>query len=124
MGRALADASAVLGAAKVIKTPNEIECTRRAVQINEAAIAAVAPTVKPGVRGTDVTGHFLRAIFDLGASSNSVDPIWQVMPPSIAEGPYTSTGDVIWRTSLGKDNGFGGCQFTDMTEIAVYGRPS
>ena len=24
----------------------------------------------------------------------------------------------------GKDNGFGGCQFTDMTEIAVYGRPS
>jgi hypothetical protein len=24
----------------------------------------------------------------------------------------------------GKDNGFGGCQFTDMTELAVYGRPS
>jgi hypothetical protein len=24
----------------------------------------------------------------------------------------------------GKDNAFGGCQFMDMTEIEVYGRPS
>jgi hypothetical protein len=24
----------------------------------------------------------------------------------------------------GKDNGFGGCQFMDMTEIEVFGRPS
>ena len=24
----------------------------------------------------------------------------------------------------GKDNAFGGCQFMDMTEIEIYGRPS
>jgi Xaa-Pro dipeptidase len=92
------DATPVLGAAKLLKTADEIECTRRAIQINEAAIAAVAPTVKPGTRGTEVTGRFLREIFELGASSNSVDPIWQVMPASIAEGPYTCTGDVVFPT--------------------------
>ena len=41
------------------------------------------------MRGTDLTGRFLELIFELGASSNTVDPIWQVMPPSIADGPFT-----------------------------------
>jgi len=97
-GRGVGDATAILTAAKLLKTADEIECTRRAVQINEAAIAAVAPMAKPGTRGTDVTGRFLHEIFDLGASNNSVDPIWQVMPSSIAAGPYTCTGDVIFPT--------------------------
>src|SRR5262249_39707335 len=37
-GRDLVDASAVVGAAKVVKTADEIECIRRAQAINEAAI--------------------------------------------------------------------------------------
>jgi Xaa-Pro aminopeptidase len=96
--RRLADATAVLTAAKALKTADEIECIRRATKINEAAIAEVRPTVKPGTRGTEVTGRFLRAIFELGAYNNSVDPIWQAMPRSVAEGPYTVTGDVVFPT--------------------------
>jgi len=97
-GHQLADATMVLSAAKVMKTADELECIRRASQINEAAIEAVRPTVTPGTRGTEVTGHFLRHIFELGATGNSVDPIWQVMPLSVKEGPYTATGDVVFPT--------------------------
>jgi len=97
-GRPLADATMVLSAAKVTKTADELECIRRASRINEAAIEAVRPTVTPGTRGTEVTGRFLRHIFELGASGNSVDPIWQVMPPSVEAGPYTATGDVVFPT--------------------------
>ena len=41
---------------------------------------AVEPLVAPGVRGTELSGAFLRRIFELGATGNTVDPIWQIMP--------------------------------------------
>ncbi|MBM3661245.1 MAG: aminopeptidase P family protein [Actinobacteria bacterium] len=94
--RPLADASVTLGRAKIQKTADELECIRRAQRINEAAIADVKAILRPGVRGTDLTGHLLERIFALGASGNTVDPIWQVMPPSIAAGPFTMTGDVVF----------------------------
>jgi Xaa-Pro dipeptidase len=97
-GRQLADAAMILSGAKALKTADEVECIRRATEINEAAIAAVAPTVTPGTSGTEITGRFLRQIFELGAYGNSVDPIWQVMPTSVADGPYTVTGDVVFPT--------------------------
>jgi Xaa-Pro aminopeptidase len=41
---------------------------------------------------------FLRRIFELGATANTVDPIWQVMPSRISDGPYSATGDVVFPT--------------------------
>jgi Xaa-Pro aminopeptidase len=93
-----ADASGVLTAAKIVKTADELECIRRAQAINEAAIADVEPLAAPGVPATEITGHFLRRILALGASGNTVDPVWQIMPRSIADGPYTVTGDVVFPT--------------------------
>jgi Xaa-Pro aminopeptidase len=52
--------------------------------------------VRPGVRGTELSGCFLQRIVELGASANTVDPIWQAMPPSIADGPFTITGDPVF----------------------------
>ncbi len=97
-GREVVDASGVLGEAKIVKTPDELECIRRAQAINEAAIVDVAAMVKPELPATDLSGRFLRAVFELGASANTVDPIFQVMPPSIATGPYSATGDVVFPT--------------------------
>jgi Xaa-Pro aminopeptidase len=94
--RPLTDASVCLGRAKVEKTGDEVECIRRAQAINEAAVADVKAMVRPGVRGTELTGRLLERIFALGASANTVDPIWQVMPASIADGPFTTTGDVVF----------------------------
>jgi Xaa-Pro aminopeptidase len=97
-GREVADATALLSACKVLKTADELECIRRAQSINEEAMLAVEPRVVPGVRGTELSGAFLRRIFELSATANTVDPIWQVMPPRIADGAYSATGDVVFPT--------------------------
>ena len=92
------DASVALTTAKIVKTADELECIRRAQAINEAAIADVEAMVAPGVPATELTGLFLRRIRELGASGNTVDPVWHVMPPSIKAGPYSATGDVVFPT--------------------------
>ena len=97
-GREVADATALLSPCKVLKTDDELECIRRAQAINEQAIRDVEPLVAPGVRGTDLSGAFLRRIFELGATANTVDPIWQIMPSRIADGPVSLTGDVVFPT--------------------------
>jgi len=97
-GREVADATALLSTCKIVKTPDELECIRRAQLINEQAMVSVEPLVGVGVRGTELSGAFLRRIFELGATANTVDPIWQVMPPGIADGPYSATGDVVFPT--------------------------
>jgi Xaa-Pro aminopeptidase len=96
--REILSATTVLSAIKQIKTPDELECIRRAQSINEHAMLDVEKLLAPGVRDTELSACFLQRIFELGASSNTVDPIFQVMPPTIAEGPFTSTGDVVFPT--------------------------
>jgi Xaa-Pro dipeptidase len=97
-GREVADAGAVLSAAKIVKTPDEIDCIRRAQAINEEAMLDVEAMLAPGVLATALTGRFLRRVFELGATSNTVEPIFQVMPRRIADGPYTATGDLVFPT--------------------------
>lgn len=87
-----ADAGHVVSAAKVVKTPDELSCMREGLRITEQAIAEVQARLAPGVRQTELTATFLRTIFDAGADANILDPIWQVMPPRIADGPWTTTG--------------------------------
>ena len=97
-GRQPADASVALTAAKILKTADELECIRRAQAINEAAIADVEAGVAPGMPASELTGRLLRRVMELGASGNTVDPVWQVMAPAIADGPYSATGDVVFPT--------------------------
>ncbi len=96
--RELVDAGAVISAAKVVKTADEIECIRRAQAINEAAIADVESMLKPGLKATDLSGRLLRSLFELGAWSNTVDPIWQVMGRDPADRPLSITGDLVFPT--------------------------
>jgi Xaa-Pro dipeptidase len=98
VGRDVTDATTSLSACKVVKTRDELECIRRAQSINEQAILDVERLVAPGVRGTDLSGAFLRRIFELGATANTVDPIWQKMPSRISDGPYSLTGDLVFPT--------------------------
>jgi Xaa-Pro aminopeptidase len=88
----------VLGAVKLCKTPDELACIRRAQHINELAMEDVQPLLRPGVRQTDLTARFLRRVFELGASANLIDPIWQAMPLTKAAGPWTVHGDVAFPT--------------------------
>ena len=88
----------MISAAKVVKTADEVECIRRAQAINEAAIADVVPLVKPGVKATELSGRLLQSLFEVGASSNTVDPIWQVMGRTPPERPMSVTGDLVFPT--------------------------
>ncbi len=95
-GRDLVDAGVVVGGAKVVKTADELACIRRAQEINEAAIADVEAMVRPGVTTTELSGCLLRGIFERGAASNTVDPIWQVMERDPARQPRSTTGDLVF----------------------------
>jgi Xaa-Pro aminopeptidase len=95
----LASASAVMGAAKLTKTVDELACIRRAQSINEAAMRDVLPRLRPGVRQCDLTARFLRRIHELGATANGIDPIWQPMPPTRSAGPWTTHGGVAFPTA-------------------------
>lgn len=84
----------VVGAARIIKTPDELACIRHGLWITEQAMADVQAHLVPGVRQTDLTARFLHSIFELGAEANILDPIWQVMPDRRSDLPWTVHGDV------------------------------
>lgn len=87
-------ASDVVGAARLVKTPDELATIRHALWINEQAMAEVQSQLVPGTRQTDLTGLFVRRVFELGALANGLDPIWQVMPRQRGDLPWTVHGDV------------------------------
>ena len=86
------DGGRVISRVKAVKTPDELACMREGLRITERAIAEVQARLAPGVRQTELTATFLRTIFDAGADANILDPIWQVMPFRLADGPWTTTG--------------------------------
>jgi Xaa-Pro aminopeptidase len=87
-------ASEVMGAARVVKTPDELACLRHVLWITEQAMAEVQARLAPGARQTDLTATFLHRAFELGAEANVLDPIWQVMPDRQADLPWTVHGDL------------------------------
>jgi Xaa-Pro dipeptidase len=92
------DASDVVGPAKLTKTPDEVACIRNAQRLNELAMTDALAALRPGVRQIDLSAVFLRRVFELGASANGIDPIWQVMAPTRELGPWTLHGDLAYPT--------------------------
>lgn len=97
-GFEIVPASGLLGPAKLHKTADELACIRKAQRINELAMLDVYASVRPGLTQTDLTATFLRRIVELGVDHNGIDPIWQVMPPAKADGPWTVHGDLAFPT--------------------------
>lgn len=92
------EASGVMGAAKLLKTVDEVSCIRQAQLLNELAMVDALEALRPGVRQIDLSAVFLRRVFELGASAGGIDPIWQVMAPAQANGPWTIHGDLAYPT--------------------------
>ena len=88
------DAAVIVGAAKTVKTADEIGCINRAVQITDTAIIDVQRALAPGIRQIDLSAEFLRRAFELGAVASMLEPIWQVMPNTKADGVWTTHGDL------------------------------
>lgn len=88
----------LMAAVKLIKSDDELACIRAAQRLNEQAMLDVYAALQPGQRQCDLSALFLQRVFELGADQNTVDPIWQVMPESVAAGPRSVTGDVVFPT--------------------------
>ena len=88
------DAAAVVGAAKTCKTADEIACIYKAVQITDIAMVDVQKALAPGIRQIDLSAEFMRRAFELGAVASMLEPIWQVMPNTKADGVWTTHGDL------------------------------
>jgi Xaa-Pro aminopeptidase len=81
----------------------------------------VDASVAPGVRQIDLSARFVRRVFELGASANVIDPIWQVMPSSRAsQEVWTHHGDLaLPRLSTERELARGDVLWTDVG--IVYG---
>jgi Xaa-Pro aminopeptidase len=88
------DAAVVVAAANLVKTPDQLSCLQKTTRITERAMADVQKQLAPGVRQTDLSAKLVRRAFELGATANMLEAIWQVMPPSRAEGVWTTHGDL------------------------------
>jgi Xaa-Pro dipeptidase len=88
------DAAIVVGAAQLVKTQDELSCIRLASQITEEAMVDVQKALAPGVRQVDLSAMLVRRAFELGATTNMLDAIWQVMPSSREAGVWTTHGDL------------------------------
>ncbi|BCO34415.1 peptidase [Mycobacterium heckeshornense] len=89
-----ADAAPVIGAAKVVKTRDELACIRRACRITDQAMVDVQAALAPGIRQIDLSARFLRKAFELGAMASMLEPIWQIMPQRKADAVWTTHGDL------------------------------
>jgi Xaa-Pro dipeptidase len=84
----------VVGAAQLVKIRDELSCLRRACRITEQAVVDVQKELAPGVRQIDLSATLVRRAFELGATSNMLEAIWQVMPSSREAGVWTTHGDL------------------------------
>jgi Xaa-Pro dipeptidase len=88
------DAAAIVSAAKVVKTRDELACIRTACRITDEAMVDVQAALAPGVRQIDLSAGFVRRAFELGATASMLEPIWQVMPERKVDGVWTTHGDL------------------------------
>jgi Xaa-Pro dipeptidase len=88
------DAAAVIADAQLVKTRDELACLRTACRITERAVVGVQEALAPGVRQTDLSATLVRRAFELGATTNMLEAIWQVMPNSREAGVWTTHGDL------------------------------
>ncbi|HXO56039.1 MAG TPA: aminopeptidase P family N-terminal domain-containing protein, partial [Mycobacterium sp.] len=67
------EAAEVVGAANLVKTPDQIACLRMASRITERAMVDVQQQLAPGVRQTDLSAKLVRRAFELGATANMLE---------------------------------------------------
>ena len=85
---------AIVSAAKLVKTPDELACIRTAIRITDEAMVDVQAAWRRASARSTCRPSFLRRAFELGAMASMLEPIWQVMPTSKADGVWTTHGDL------------------------------
>ena len=85
----------MVGAAQLVKTPDELSCLRRASPHHRTSHGRRAESAGARAYGRPICQpQLVRRAFELGATTNMLEAIWQVMPTSRAEGVWTTHGDL------------------------------
>lgn len=82
---------------RVVKSPDEVECIRRALAVAELAFSQTLAFVKPGVREKDLAWELEKRMRDLGAEGLS-------FPPIVASGPNSALPHAIPTERTVKEN--------------------
>lgn len=90
----IVDGTGAIGAARLIKTFDEVLCLQQAQGLNERAMYDVQAALRPGIRQNELTALFMHRAFSLGAEDSTIDPIWNLTPRTIAEASITCNSDV------------------------------
>jgi len=69
------DGRAVLGPARAVKSPDELECIRTATAIAEAGLEALVDHLRPGMTERQLLGAYLGRIASLGAPTPPVESV-------------------------------------------------
>jgi Xaa-Pro aminopeptidase len=94
LGAEVVDSAQATFGARIVKTPDEIECLRTSQLLTETAMYDVEAALRPGVRQNELSALFFRRAFELGMTWSCIDPIWNVTPTSRGVGTSTTTGHV------------------------------
>lgn len=97
----VADATHLVAAAKIVKTPDELACISEAQRRNEAAMLEAQAALVPGATRAQVAAAFLARLSEVGVDANMIDPIFQPMPRRLVDGPRTTNGAVAFPTGVG-----------------------
>ncbi len=109
---------------RAVKTPEEIELLTRAVEIADAAMDRVAPTIEPGMTEEQVAWELEKTMRELGAEGPSFDTIVGAgpngaLPHHRADDTLIKAGDPVVIDMGAKYQGY--C--SDLTRTVFVGKP-
>jgi Xaa-Pro aminopeptidase len=109
---------------RAVKTPEEIELLTRAVEIADAAMDRVGPTIEPGMTEEQVAWELEKTMRELGAEGPSFETIVGAgpngaLPHHRADGTVIKTGDPVVIDMGARYQGY--C--SDLTRTLFVGEP-
>ena len=117
-------ASGIVEELRAVKTPEEIELLTRAVEIADAAMDRVGPTIEPGMTEEQVAWELEKTMRELGAEGPSFDTIVGAgpngaLPHHRADGTVIKDGDPVVIDMGARYQGY--C--SDLTRTLFVGEP-
>jgi Xaa-Pro dipeptidase len=120
----LVDAGPVMGTLRLIKSLDEIDCMRRAIDITEQALAMTTDWVRPGVTEIQVAKRLSAALLEAGAGALPFEPIVlagpnAAQPHGIPGDQKVQSGEVLLIDFGASKDGY----VSDITRVFVVGKP-
>ena len=91
----IVDASPAIGAARRIKTPEEVAAIRTAVGVADHALAAAVADLRPGATERELTGVFMDAMATSGVTTPATQDVVRITSCHADRGRAVQDGDLV-----------------------------